>query len=145
MVWVWRKLSSKLTKNQPPSPVFLFFLPSLFLSPSQPCLQPPPLSPHAWPLSSPSHFSLSTDYFSLFLHSGSSPLTPPFLFSSFSSIGSNNINTDLHRPHRLENHHLHQPSSLLAAEKPPWPPLSLVKFIKSSKVNNPTLWSFFLL
>ena len=62
--------------------------------------------------------SLSTNCFSLFLHNSSSPSTPSFSFSSFSSTGNNNISTDLHRHHQLDHHHLNQPSSSPAAEQP---------------------------
>jgi len=70
--------------------------------------------------------SLSTNCFSLFLHSSSSPSTPSFSFSSFSSTCSNNISTDLHRHHQLDHHHLNQPSSSPAAKQPLWSPLSLL-------------------
>jgi len=103
-----KKIEFKVDKKPTTLPCFSLFLSSLsLLSPSQLCLQLP---------SSPPHFSLSTNCFSLFLHSGSSLSVPPFSFSSFSSIGNNNISTDLHRHHRLDHHHLYQPCSSPAVE-----------------------------
>jgi len=122
MAWRGKKSSSKLTKNQPLL-YFSPFLSSLSLS----------LSLSSFSFSTvPSATILSTTL--LPLHrlllslppQRQQPINATISFSSFSSIGSNNISTDLHHHHWLDHHHLHQTCSLPMTEQPPWPSLSLL-------------------
>jgi len=96
MAWWRRKSSPKLTKKPASSPVFFFFFcnKSLSLHSLSPCSQrlqatlPPARLPP-----SPPHLFLSTESTFFFLHNDSSPSTPSFSFSFFSSIGSNNTDS----------------------------------------------------
>jgi len=123
------KIESKVDKKPASSPVFFLFLQQVSLSPSCSQRLQATLPPARLPLSPP-HLFLSIESTSFFLHNGSSPSTPSFSFSSFSSIGSSS--TDLHSHNRLYHRHFHQPSSLPATKHtPPVPPLYLLRIFFS--------------